>query len=426
MNRFFIPFLSCILLYACTPMDQSSSQTIFSHTTALDQTPVGDFPGRIPGADYYDTGEAVKYMSSTKAKHPTLIVLGDGFINEDLMKNGGAFETAAKQAIDTLFNTEPYKTYKEYFTVYFIAAESKDRGADVFETNESKDTYFNCGWNTQTRLIQYNSGLVFRFANQFCYDITEGITSASDCNILVIINDSRYAGVASYSNSSYRTIALTAMTKNSKGGDIISWVSNPTPKVDTVLGHWTSIAVHEFGGHSFGRLADEYFYTDENGKGINRYADINSLVNTAHNGYAPFGLNVSLSKGPTAWWYNRWINESQPEPYKVGFWQGGWVNATGTWRPEENSIMDDNRRYFNAPSRELIVRRILQLAGEEFDFQTFLSKDSNDDHTYRILIGKNPSEISPSSAMSTSAKSQKTESSSFEVLPRLAPPQPSL
>ncbi len=411
--------LAVLLWYACTPAEQVTTP-LLGHATTLDQTPVGDFPGRIPGADYYDTGEAVKYISSTKSKHPTLVVLGDGFINEDLMKNGGAFEIAAIQAIDTLFNTEPYKTYKDYFTVYFIAAESKERGADVFEKSDYKNTYFNCGWDTQQRNINCNSSLIYQFVNQFCFDITERITAASEVNILVIINDSRYAGQASYSTNSYRTLSLTAMTKNKKGGDVISWISNPTPEVDTVLGHWTSIAVHEFGGHGFGRLADEYFYTDDNGQPIDRWDEIvlADAINKAHNAYAPFGNNVSVRPNETAWWYDRWIAQPQPAPYDVGFWKGAWVNYNGAWRPEKNSIMDDNRRYFNAPSREIIVRRILSMAGETFDFQTFLSKDSHDDHTFRILEGTMPEPGNKGVQKAASASDN-----AYDILPRLAPPR---
>lgn len=43
--------------------------------------------------------------------------------------------------------------------------------------------------------------------------------------------------------------------------------------------------------------------------------------------------------------------------------------------------MIDNRFYFNAPSRELIVKRIKSLAGETYSWNEFLAKDVNVDNT---------------------------------------------
>ena len=37
--------------------------------------------------------------------------------------------------------------------------------------------------------------------------------------------------------------------------------------------------------------------------------------------------------------------------------------------------MDDNRRYFNAVSRRIIVERIMKISGQEFDFEDFCTKD---------------------------------------------------
>ena len=37
--------------------------------------------------------------------------------------------------------------------------------------------------------------------------------------------------------------------------------------------------------------------------------------------------------------------------------------------------MDDNRRYFNAVSRQIIVERIMKTAKQKFDFEDFCKKD---------------------------------------------------
>ena len=38
--------------------------------------------------------------------------------------------------------------------------------------------------------------------------------------------------------------------------------------------------------------------------------------------------------------------------------------------------MEDNRPYYNAPSREAIVRRIMKASGSNFDFNDFIAKDA--------------------------------------------------
>ena len=53
------------------------------------------------------------------------------------------------------------------------------------------------------------------------------------------------------------------------------------------------------------------------------------------------------------------------------------------WRPESSSIMLQigNKEFFNAPSREAIVKRIMELRNLEYNFDDFLEVD-------QISIGK--------------------------------------
>ena len=47
----------------------------------------------------------------------------------------------------------------------------------------------------------------------------------------------------------------------------------------------------------------------------------------------------------------------------------------GVWRPEYTSCMWDNRMYYNAPSREAIVRRIFKASGKTFSLTDFYAND---------------------------------------------------
>ena len=56
-------------------------------------------------------------------------------------------------------------------------------------------------------------------------------------------------------------------------------------------------------------------------------------------------------------------------------YEGAALYHIGVWRPEYMSCMDDNRYYFNAPSREAIVRRIMRASGSTFNIETFVKND---------------------------------------------------
>ena len=92
-----------------------------------------------------------------------LIFLGDGFTPDDLIAETGVFDLAVEEACEALFAVEPYKTYKEYFNVWSVACESKERGAGTSESgNTALFSYFN---EENHRIIGSNT----RAENKFCY-----------------------------------------------------------------------------------------------------------------------------------------------------------------------------------------------------------------------------------------------------------------
>ena len=54
------------------------------------------------------------------------------------------------------------------------------------------------------------------------------------------------------------------------------------------------------------------------------------------------------------------------------------MHSEGIYRSELNSCMNNNVPYYSTISRQAIVERIMDYAGESFDFETFVSKDSRD------------------------------------------------
>jgi hypothetical protein len=117
-----------------------------------------------------------------------------------------------------------------------------------------------------------------------------------------------------------------------------------------------SAMLHEV-GHAFASLGDEYIVPNQNSTYIPEGRA--NLDNTN---------NLNLIK------WNHFIGLQGYS--SVGAFEGGGYLEFGMYRPEISSIMRGNiGSYFNAPSREAIVKRILNLREIEYNFNSFLTKD---------------------------------------------------
>lgn len=281
----------------------------------------------------YADGEYKVAFSNTSGSFPNEIVFtGDGYIEDDYYV-GGQFDKDIDEGIEAFFSVEPYKSYRKYFKVYKLAAYSKNRGATHIDKFIFRSTVFNSKFLGGTS-ISANYDEVFQF-------VSKSITGTSDKlnNILIvlIINDNRYAGTC-YSPPSGQSIAMC-----------------PTSRVESESHNFKNILIHEAGGHGFGRLADEYVGNDNMGKAITPDQKVH-LIERVKLGFEP---NVDLTSDLSIIKWKHFVNRSG---YSVGAYEGGFYFSYGVWKPEETSCMIDNRRYFNAPSREHIVKRILRTA----------------------------------------------------------------
>jgi hypothetical protein len=149
--------------------------------------------------------------------------------------------------------------------------------------------------------------------------------------------------------------------------------------------------VHEFGGHCFSRLTDEYW----NGTGdLGAVAFISTHRWDSEYAYGvPYGLNVSATytnpgyddpKKGSEYVKDGWqhlldkaatLPSTDIRKSRIGVYQGAHVSILNRWRSERISCMIDNRFYFSTFQRELIVKRIMSLAGASFDFDAFWAKD---------------------------------------------------
>lgn len=325
-----------------------------------------------------------------------IVVIPDGFTKNQRE----LFESRARDGIDFLFGTEPYKSYEDYFNVYFIWAPSKDEGASITDGNGTittfRDTAFGSRWGDGDNNygdMQADADKVFGFVSSHCPEIVRGELTIDQVPVLLIINDKRYGGRA-MSYGSGRTYCLAPFTRG--GGDIYWSYPSHSATIDTPvsgnyndyfsetpssvyaevyntgtrhIGNWKYTLVHEFGGHSFGRLKDEYWYSN--------YQPQSAL--DAHSWPVPFGLNVTGQYSNILWQDLLTLVSGNPAYSRVGIFQGGDVSVFNRWRSERVSCMIDNRPYFSAWQRVLIAKRITELAGQTFSLNGYLSIDVTTD-----------------------------------------------
>lgn len=306
---------------------------------------------------YFTTGTAGGYVDgevrlikeeSAGAPQPVhLIFTGDGFIEEDYQE-GGAFDQALETAVNAFFGLEPYASYKDYFRVSAVAAYSQERGATVMSNMtgckaQTKNTKFSStldGGNSTGIACDYDR--VFSYARK-----VDGVTEADldNTTVFVIINLNVYAGTCMMMATG-RSVSMCP-TGSSFG----------------------KVVTHEGGGHGFGRLLDEYRYHN-----MSLPVDEQNYVNSCRESDPYFGYNISLTGDRELVHWKYYFDMAGYEA--VGMYEGAYLYYMGAWRPEYISCMEDNRPYYNAPSREAIVRRIMKASGSTFDFDDFLAKDA--------------------------------------------------
>ena len=141
-------------------------------------------------------------------------------------------------------------------------------------------------------------------------------------------------------------------------------------------GDWRNTLVHEFGGHCFSRLGDEYWYTDSSLGPVSEMSE--------HSWPVPFSLNLSASSTNPGWMADLLGDDLQVKPSlvdrnplysRIGIYQGGDVSPFYRWRSEKISCMIDNRFYFSTWQRIIIVKRIMSLSNSAFDIDSFWAKD---------------------------------------------------
>ena len=243
-------------------------------------------------------------------------ILAEGYTAEEM----NLFYQDAEATCDALFNHEPFKKLKNKFNIVAVASPSEDSGVSIPRKNQWKstavsshfDTFYSDRYLTTSRVKSIHNWLA-------------GIPYE---HIIILANTDTYGGGGIYNSYTLTTAHHPA---------------------------FKPVVVHEF-GHSFGGLADEYFYSDEPSP-LYPYdkepweQNISTLVNfeSKWKDMVPAGTPV-----PTP------VKKSGDEVFTaVGVYEGAGYTSKGIYRPVTECRMKINEAPAFCPVCQRALERLI-------------------------------------------------------------------
>ena len=347
-----------------TPADAAQIEVEMTDPTYAYQTTTKWLNGRageitfaLEGRDYrtkmtveqfdyqYGDGDVITLNDAARGDGVDIVFLGDCYDAADIA--AGNYLADLQEAVEHYFALEPYKTYKDYFNVYAVLGVSDDSGMGTLNT--IKDAKFGSTFG-EKNLVQPDMNMCFEYACKA--PINDNIAQTL---IVLVENTTDYGGVC------YMYGDGTAVACCPKSADAYPY-------------DFRGIVQHEAGGHGFGKLADEYIYhnafisTCTCTDGCGHVDDF--LTNKNRGWYANLELTGDMNE---VGWSHLIFHPKYSNVVDV--YEGGYFHTRGVYRSEPTSCMNNNIPYYSAISRQAMVERIMEYAGETFDLEEFIAKD---------------------------------------------------
>ena len=295
--------------------------------------------------DYqYGDGDMITLQEASKGDGVNIVLMGDCFDAKDISE--GKYLKAIQDAYGYFFDIEPYLTYKDYFNVYGVFGMSADSGMGT--VNTIREARFGSQYTL-------NEGVSPDFEKTFAAACVAPINDdVSRTLVIMIENSSDYSGLC-YMWGDGSAVAVVPMSED------------PAPYDFRGLVH------HEAGGHGFGKLADEYIYHNAFIQSCGCFCCGHSNEVNLMKSYG-FYDNISLTGDMHSVPWSHMIYDPQYSN-TVDVYEGAFFHTRGVFRSEPTSCMHNNIPYYNAISREAMVKRIMEYAGEEYSFEDFKAND---------------------------------------------------
>lgn len=309
---FLVPFPKQEVFAEITLLDNKGEmQTFLRHRILPDDKLIRNMNGRETAPHEYllKSGSAEECID--------IAIVAEGYAAEDME----IFMRDAHTACEEIFRYEPFASHKEKFNVVAVKIESKQSDVSVPQDGIWRQTALNSNFHTfySPRYLTTNS----------VHLIHDSLVGIDYEHLIILANTDTYGGGGIYNSHTLTT------------------AHNPQFK---------PVVVHEF-GHSFGALADEYFY-EQADHTENTYdlkyepweQNITSLVDFESKWKDMLDKRTSVPTEPT---------DKRKENYTVGVYEGGGYMTKGMYRPAVVCRMRDNVATQFCPVCQRAIERII-------------------------------------------------------------------
>ena len=243
-----------------------------------------------------------------------IAILAEGYTEEEMER----FYQDAATACESIFAYEPFRSMKQRFNVIAVASPSKESGVSIPNKGIWKQTAFRSHFDTFYSERYLTTSRV--------KSIHEALAAVPYEHIIMLANTEEYGGGGIY-NAYTLTSAHHATFK--------------------------PVVAHEF-GHSFGGLADEYFYDQD-------------VMNDSYPlTVEPWEQNITTRVA----FENKWqgmLNEKTPIPtpvaskdaFPIGVYEGGGYSSKGIYRPADDCRMRTNSYPSFCPVCQQALQRLI-------------------------------------------------------------------
>jgi len=292
------------------------------------------------------------YQKATEGAGINLFVIGEGYDRAEHAV-GGTADYWLERSAEAIFEIEPYKKLRKLFNVFIIYAHSPERGVSLFaDKRQSRYGYW------QRKPINSSGASI---NHQEVYDtakksmLAEGYADSTKLMHFLMVVNCTNTGL-------HKGLMTQRRVKESDTLRLIKVALNPT-----CTGH-NSLIWHEFGGHTFGALGDEY--VPNPGAKQRLFTGKRSAI----------PANLDSESDPTRIRWAQFIADPRYAHEKIGVYKGGGSRRHNIYRATKTSIMrqgGNSKLRFNAPSRAAIYKKAMKLAYPDFkfDYETFVRFD---------------------------------------------------
>lgn len=239
-----------------------------------------------------------------------VVIMAEGYMETQM----DAFLSKARATVDALFSHEPFSSCRDRFNITAVCCPSAQGGVSVPREGQWRETALESHFDTFYSDRYLTTSSLFKV-----HDVLSGLPYE---HIIILANTDTYGGGGIY--NSYTL---------------------------TTTGHpsFAPVVVHEF-GHSFGALADEYFYDDQ-------------FVEYYYPDVEPWEQNISTLYDFSSKWEDM-LEEGTPRPSpqswgKVGVFEGAGYQSKGVYRGCYDCRMRTNAAEGFCPVCQRAIRRII-------------------------------------------------------------------